>query len=595
MTATAPASKRVIPNDAPQEVVNHEILVDGQRIPPEIQVMAIHISHEANRISTATLHLRDGEAAAEKFELSEGPHFIPGKKIQLKIGLDGNRKTLFEGIITRQAIRTKGTSGSMLTVECRHAAVKMTLGRQNHYFTDLKDSQAIEETLGKYGLGGSVESTAAKHREIVQHYTTDWDFIVSRAELNGRLVFADGGHISVKKPVVGSPVLNLTFGANILELELEMDARTQWKQVKTCSWDYAGQTLFEADSSSVPFDEAGNLSGSKLAGAVGPASFEMRHSGQVLPEELKAWADAALLKSRMAKIRGHLKITGFPDIKPGDTVELHGCGDRFNGKVFVAGVRQEMVGGAWFTDLQIGLSPEWFFEKNDLAAPPAGGLVPPVHGLQIGIAVELEGDPAGEDRILVRLPILDKNARGIWARICTPDAGKERGTIFRPEIGDELIVGFLNDDPRDAVVLGMAHSSAKPAWLPGKNENPQKGFQSLKKMRWLFDDEKIEFTIDTPGGNSFIMSEDQKSITLKDQHGNSLKMSSDGIEIKSIKDIKMEASANIEIKASANFKAEGGANADLKAGASLKANGGASAEFSSSGATQLKGSLVKIN
>jgi len=49
---------------------------------------------------------------------------------------------------------------------------------------------------------------------------------------------------------------------------------------------------------------------------------------------------------------------------------------------------------------------------------------------------------------------------GIWARISTLDAGKQRGTFFRPEIGDEVIVGFLNDDPRYPVVLGMVNSSA---------------------------------------------------------------------------------------------------------------------------------------
>ena len=50
--------------------------------------------------------------------------------------------------------------------------------------------------------------------------------------------------------------------------------------------------------------------------------------------------------------------------------------------------------------------------------------------------------------------------------LATLDAGKERGTFFRPEIGDEVVVGFLNDDPRHPVILGMCHSSAKPAPEP---------------------------------------------------------------------------------------------------------------------------------
>jgi uncharacterized protein involved in type VI secretion and phage assembly len=46
---------------------------------------------------------------------------------------------------------------------------------------------------------------------------------------------------------------------------------------------------------------------------------------------------------------------------------------------------------------------------------------------------KLEADPDGEDRIQVRLPILDAQADGIWARVSSLDAGENRGFFFRPE------------------------------------------------------------------------------------------------------------------------------------------------------------------
>jgi Rhs element Vgr protein len=587
---------RVIPNEAIHEVVNHEILVDGQPLNPAWQVMSITLSDEVNRIASAVIVLRDGDASAEKFELSEKPEFLPGKKVDVKIGLDGKKKTLFKGLIVRHAIRAKSQGNSFLTIECKHAAVKMTLGRKNKYFENQKDSDVIESILGKYGLKGSVESTSVQHKELVQFHATDWDFVVARAEMNGKLVFADQDKISVKKPDTGaSPVLTLTYGANLLEIEAEMDARTQWKSVKADAWDYAGQQLATGDASSASFTEAGNVSGATLADAVAPDSFDLRHSGQVLPQELKAWADAAMLKSRMAKIRGRAKFTGFPDVKPGVMVKLQGCGARFNGKIYVTAVRHEVVGGSWFTHIQFGLAPEWFSHTPDIPDTPAAGLAPAVRGLQIGVTVQLESDPDGEDRILVKMPTLDNQAKGTWARVCTLDAGNERGSFFRPEIGDEVIVGFLNDDPRDAVVLGMLNSSAKPAPWPGKDDNHIKGWQTRSKMKFFFDDDKKEVTLETPAGNKFIISEDQKSITLQDQNGNSLKMNDQGIEIKSVKNLKIEAAQNADIKAGQNLKAEGSMNAELKAGTQLTAKGGASAEFSSGGATQLKGAIVKIN
>jgi Rhs element Vgr protein len=578
------------------DVTDFELNIDGKDVSKEYQVISITTTNEANTIPSAKIMLRDGEAAAETFEVSEKDVFVPGKSIELKLGDNEQKKTVFKGIIVKHGLRAKGPQQSMLVIECRHKAFKMTLGRKNKYFENEKDSDAIETILGQYGLKGNVEATSVQHKELVQYNSTDWDFILLRAEMNGLLVLAEGDKINLKKPDTSpESQKNLLFGENLLDFDTEIDARTQWKSVKGFAWDYAGQALFEADSSSVSFSEPGNISGSTLADTGGLDVFELRHTGQILPEELKAWTDAALLKSRMAKIRGRARTKGDATLAPGSMAQLSGCGARFNGKVYVTGVRHEVAGGSWFTHIQFGLSPEWFCQKPDIAAPPAGGLTPPLHGLQIGIAVQLESDPDGEDRILVKLPIVDAQAKGVWARIATLDAGNERGAFFRPEIGDEVVVGFLNGDPRDAVVLGMLNSSAKPAPWPGKDDNHIKGWQTRSKMRFFFDDEKKIATLETPAGNKFIVSEDDKSITLQDQHGNKIIMNDAGIEIKSIKDIKMESAQNTTIKAGQNLKAEGSMNAELKAGTQLTAKGGASAEFSSGGATQLKGTLVKIN
>ena len=578
------------------DVTDFELLVDDNDVTRDFQVLSIAVSNSVNCVATAKLILRDGDPSAEKFGVSEKDTFFPGSKIALKLGDDENKKTVFQGVVTKQCIKARNPNYSHLLVECKHEAVKMTLGRKNNYFDDQKDSEIIEKILGAYSLKGEVDSTTVQHKEVVLFNSSDWDFMVSRAEANGLLVFTENGKLNVKKPTVAaSPDMEITYGENILELDAEIDARTQWKNVKTSSWDYAGQALFESETSSSPISEAGNVSGSILSDVGGLDSFELRHTGQVRPEELKEWADAAMLKSRLAKICGRIKIKGNAAIKPGSTVQLAGCGDRFNGRVFVSGVRHEVISGSWFTDIQIGLEPQWFFQQPDIPLVSAGGLTPPVNGLQIGVVVQLQDDPDGEHRILVKIPLVDNQAKGIWSRVATLDAGDDRGTFFRPEIGDEVIIGFLNDDPRDAIVLGMLHSSAKPAPLIAEDDNHIKGLQTRSKMKIMFDDDKKIITIDTPGGNKFIMSEEDQGITLEDQNGNLLKMSPDGIEIKSIKDLKIDAAQNMEGKAGTNLKLEGGANTEIKAGAQLKANGGVQAEYASGGVTQLKGAMVKIN
>lgn len=50
------------------------------------------------------------------------------------------------------------------------------------------------------------------------------------------------------------------------------------------------------------------------------------------------------------------------------------------------------------------------------------------------------------------------------ARVCVPVAGGERGAFFIPDVGDEVVVSFINGDPRQAVVLGaLWNGQNKPA------------------------------------------------------------------------------------------------------------------------------------
>jgi Rhs element Vgr protein len=590
------SNTRTIPNDSRHGVITFDILSDNQPINSGYQVLSLSVSKEINRIPTAKIVFIDGDSAEEKFEISDTSDFIPGKKIHIKLGYDSNNATVFKGIITKHAIKIRGNGSSMLIVECKDEAVRMTLGRHSKYFEQVKDSEAIEALIGQYsGLTKNVESTNLKHRELVQHHVSDWDFMLLRADANGKLVIVNDGKISVKKPNTSeAPALSLTYGSTIFEFEAEIDARTQWKSVKSRAWDYTNQAIVEAEKNSSSVQELGNISGSTIAESTSPQYLEMMHSGKVQQEELQALSDALIQRSRLSKVRGRVKFLGVSIVKVGKIIELHGVGDRFNGKAFVTGVYHEVEAGTWFTHCQFGLSPERYVtEAVNIEDSPSSGLVSGVHGLQIGVVVKLEQDPEGEDRIQVRLPTLDANNQGIWMRIASLDAGNQRGAFFRPEIGDEVIVGFINDDPRDGVVLGMLHSSKNPAPIVAKDTNHEKGFTTRSKMHIAFDDEKKRISIDTPAGNSIVIDESAKSITLKDQNNNKIEMTPSGIEMKSPKNITIDAGMVLTLKGGQSVEMSAPQIA-VKADASVEIKG-AMAKVAASGIAEISGSLVKIN
>lgn len=590
-------SDRTIPQNSTYGVATFTLSANGRDVSTAYAVLSLVVNREVNRIPTARIILRDGSPAEETFAASEGEDFIPGQEIDIAVGFDGNDQRIFRGVVVKHTLKVGSDGTSRLIVDCRDGATQMTVGRHSRYFADSTDSDAIATLIGSYsGLTADVEATAITHPEIVQYYATDWDFLLSRAEMNGQIVLVQDGTVQVKAPTTsGNPLITLTYGANLLELEAEIDARHQYPGVKALAWDYTSQAIVEAEAREPQVNRQGNLSGTDLATALGWQTPELRHGGEVGSAELQAWADAQLLKSRLAKIQGRVKIVGYPDARPDALITLGGAGDRFNGPAYVSGVRHDLSDGVWQTHLQLGLAPDWFYQTApEVVDRPAAGLLPGVNGLQIGVVVQLQDDPTGDDRILVKAPAIDAQAEGTWARIATLDAGNNRGSFFRPEIGDEVVLGFLNDDPRDPVVLGMLNSSAKPAPLTAADDNPQKGWVTRSQLKLIFDDDTKVITLETPGGNKLLISDEAKGIHLEDQNGNSLTLDDSGITLKSASDITLEATGKLTLKANQDATLEG-MNVNAKANAQFKAEGSAGAEVSTSAIAVLKGSLVQIN
>lgn len=577
----------LIPTPAPSDLATFKILIGGNEINGAYRVLSVDVMKIYNRISTAKIILFDGDTAEEDFKISNTDDFKPGNEVEILAGYHSDEKTIFKGIIIKHGIRAKKDKASQLVFEAKDVSVKLTVGRKSAYFYDVSDSEIIEDICKKLSITTDVESTSTKHKEMVQNYVTDWDFIISRAEVNGLPVLADDNKLIIKKiNTNATPVLTVTYGATLIEFEAEMDARTQYPSVKSFSWSYKEQAIADSEASDPSVKECGNITSTELSDVIGLSDYSLKHCGKIIDGELKSWSDAALLKSKLSKIRGRAKFQGFADVKPGSIVELKGVGDRFNGNVLVSGIRHSIAEGVWETDIQFGMSNEWFYKNEDIVEKTASGLLPGINGLQIGVVVQLESDPDGEDRIQVRIPIIDTQEVGTWARVSTLDAGDTRGSFFRPEIGDEVIVGFINDDPRDAVVLGMLNSSAKPAPLQAADDNFQKGFFTKSKMKLLFDDEKKSVTIETPAGKSIVIDDDAGTITAKDENNNKIEMSSDGIMIESAADLKMKAAGDVTIE---------GTNVSSKASAQFKAEGSAGAELSSGASAVLKGSIVQIN
>jgi Rhs element Vgr protein len=535
-------------------VVTVTILNDGSIMNPEYNVMSIDIIKEVNKIPIAQIILLDGDATKREFAISNTDFFQPGNNIEIKLRYEGERQneaTVFAGIVVRHSLQAD-QYGSLLTVDLKDAAFKLTHQRKSAVFREMTDNEIINKIIEPWGLEiTSIAATKPKHKEMVQYYCTDWDFIVSRADVNGHWVLADDGKITIQEPNLnGLPKNSFEYGiSDIYEFEMSADIRHQYATVESTAWDVKTQSISPLQKAKAFSLSQGNLKAEELAKTIGADNYKLIYSGQLNDEETQIWADAKLRKSRFSMLNGRLKVPGFADIKPGQLMEIAGISKRFNGKTLVTAIRHQVNEQGWQTDIQFGLSADFFAQQNhNIVDIPAAGLVPAIHGLQIGIVENYEDDRQQQFRVKVRIPSIEKDGI-IWARLASVDAGNERGIFFRPELGDEVILGFINDDPRQAIILGAVHSekNALPPDFTVTQENNKKGIVTKKSLKILFDDEKKLIEISTPNGNSLKLSEEAQGINLVDENGNTMTMNAQGLKIESPENITIQGK-NIIIK-----------------------------------------------
>lgn len=609
-------SQLVIPGTESVDLNTTQVKVNGQALPDTVLPYSIEVTRCANRIPYALVTFLDGSVAEQRFPISDTDLLSPGHPIEIYSGYHGNNELIFKGIIVKHTVRILENQSSHIEIECKDEVIRMSVGRKSKYFYEVSDNEVINELIRAYSLEAEVGDTPGTHQEMVQFHATDWDFMVTRAEANGMLVLAKDGKVVVKAPDFDQQEkFPLTYGMNIFEFEGQMDARDQYPTVKTTIWNPNNQDVEESDPGgsgggfgggfSVPSlppvvtsaaQIAGSAVGVELPGTppntdytqvMGLEHWPLQHTGHLKAEEAQQWAIAQDTKSKLAKKQGRVKFQGVADIYPGDMLNLQGVGERHSGKVIVTAVTHEIVDGKWHCHVQFGLSQHWFVEAFDnVAENAASALLPPVNGLQIGVVTALEGDPENAHRVQVRLPLLDRQGDGSWMRLADQHAGNERGSFWRPDVGDEVVVGFLNDDPRQPMILGSLYSTANVAPVTPTDDNYQKGWFTRSGMKWFFDDEKISMTLETPVGKKIIVDEDADKIQLEDDHGNKIIMEADGITIESANNMTIKAAQDLNLEAM---------NVTQKANANFVVEGQSKTEVKASGQVVVQGSMVKIN
>ena len=153
-------------------------------------------------------------------------------------------------------------------------------------------------------------------------------------------------------------------------------------------------------------------------------------------------------------------------------------------------------------------------------------------------------DPEGKGRVRVRMNWQTDGMQTGWVRVMTPDGGSSsdvksnRGFVFIPEVGDQVLLGFRHGDPARPYVMGSLFN--------GTTGNGGGSNNSIKSLK-------------TRSGISVILNDDNKSLAIKDAGGSSIYLDGNG---------------NILINAPKNIQFHAGNDMSLMVGHDLQVNVG---------------------
>ncbi len=201
-----------------------------------------------------------------------------------------------------------------------------------------------------------------------------------------------------------------------------------------------------------------------------------------------------------------------------------------------------------------------------------------------------------------------------WIPVMTNYVANNAGVYMLPEIGTEVVIGFLGGRKDCPVVLGTLW--CKDVNRP-ENAVQEKNLQKVirtkggHEIRFSEEDKKQTLTIKTPGELTLSMEDENTVISLRDKNSKNL-VKIDGkngeIEVKADKkisltvgstSIQMESnkisikSATVEGDASQSLKLKGQSTAVQGSQVQIKAD--ANMTVQAGGMTEVKGSMVKIN
>lgn len=596
-----------------------EIKVDGDRLADDlVAVLATAIVDSSLQVPDAfALRFRD----TDRTLLSKSKIKI-GSELAIAVITDAVTvpEPLVTGEVTAVELEFDGT-GTFTTIRGYDASHRLFRGKHTRAFTQTTASDAAVAVARSAGIElGDITSTGTVFDHLAQCGRTDWEFLVGLARRVGFEVTVRENKLDFgpRKPAADAPQadgttgkdpLVLTFGTDLLRVRSVVTAAEQVAQVQVRGWDVAQKQAIVAEApAGTKSAVLPTITPADVAATFGSPTYVASDVAyRTQPEaDSAATALAEVIGGSFAQIEA--LVRGNPRLRADTPICLANMGEPFDGKYLVTATRHRYMPGAGGYTTSVSVTGREERSLFGLSSGTDGGAD---HGVVVALVSDAR-DPEHLGRVRLTFPWLSEDYVSDWARVAQPGAGKDRGALVVPEVGDEVLVAFEQNDPNRPYVLAGLHNGIDTADSKGP-DLIDSGSGAVNRRSFVSRNGHRIDLLDEDGKTEGVLAEtgDGRLRLALDKIGTAIELHSDGtvliqgtrgVVIDGV-DSKIElTSGEIVLNGKRSVKisgSRGSVDVDTAGvrvqGPSVKVAASAAAEFKAGGPAVISGALVKIN
>jgi len=517
-------------------IAGAEIRVAGQEIDPELAAHVLEVRVEDHLMLPDAFVIRIADPQLKHVDSNP---FEVGAEVEVQLAAaDGNRLvSLLDGQVTSVEPEF-GAQGTVIAIRGYDHSHSLNRSRRSDTYQNSTAGDIARKVAGRAGLTpGTIEDEGGVQSFVQQNNETDWDFLWRLAERLGHEVVVLKKELHFRKAGGDARTpLTLRWGDSLLAFRPRLTGVQQVEDVVVRGWDSAAKRVIEATAKPEALLSTIGVTRDKVVSALSGGTLRVLDRPVTTQDEATALAKSVASKVGNAYLEATGVAKGDPQLRAGTKVTIDGVGTRFGGEYTLSATTHiyRSARGYQTRFIVAGRSPRSIVDLTTPSSRRSWG-----NSVVIGTVTQNQ-DPSGLGRVRVKYG--EHDAEGWWAPVVTPGAGKDKGLLMTPVVGDQVVVAFEHDDVRKPYVLGAIWNGDEK---PGDLVQTDGTFALQSEKRVVIGaKEKISIT----GDEELVITVGQSKVTLK-KNGD-IQVEGQNVKITSSGTASVESSGSLTVKGS---------------------------------------------